>query len=281
MKSYYFNIANHLILCFETDYDLKNNPQTLLRLGAYLPNFQFLDAKPNHIDFKFRLEKSRDNTLIYNDKDCVMGVADSAIFTEDVYHLLYGIVRKHLHARGLYCVHAACVGVKDSYRLLVGHSGSGKTTLAQQLIDTQDMTLFSGNKTVLKQGPEGRFQAIAGTKTMTALRGDFSRYAYRLKEDQYSRLATVPIQAIDLIRLNDGVEECQTLSTLSALHTLYPYLLDQVNADVIIFGDRLFDGALTPHQKGDAVRQIGQVLKRTKVRKLAGSLNYLTKKVLL
>ncbi len=252
MPEIYATMAGGLTARFDTARNIRAHA---LHFGAHIPAFAFVDAAPDQIDIDMG-----DVTL------------------PDAYHLLYGHVRKALLARDLYPVHAACVGDDAGYALLVGHSGSGKTTLAQQLL-AQDHKLYSGNKTVMRKHGSG-LDAIAGTRTMTALDAAFTRHAALLPEAAYAPTSTVPIKNIFIVRVNDGVTEDQRLAPLSALHTLYPYFMDAVNADVIVNGKTVFDGHVDAGVKSRLVETLGRALEAIPVRKISGSIAYMAQRVM-
>jgi len=274
------SIAGCLTARFRSACDIHHHDAIKRQLHAHIPGLVFGkegDQPPiitieHHQSANPRLECTADEVRYY-------GAAGEA-FPVDLYHLLYGITRRALLERNLYCVHAACVGGADGYHLIIGHSGSGKTTLAQNLVEHHGMTLFSGNKTVIRFEGDGGLTAIAGTPTMTALDKDFNRFAYGLANDQYAPKAEVPITAITIIRVNDGVEETQTLGGLSALHTLYPYFMDTVNADVIVNGKDVFDGTPPAAAKDALVAGLTQAFAHNiPVRKISGSMAYMCRKV--
>lgn len=264
MKDYHFRAAGDLKIRFRTAHDLHADKNALLQFGAYIPGFALLDGRPDHIDLKLGSNWAQTNGI-----------------PEDTYHLLYGMVRKELLIKKDLCtIHGACVGLGDQFRLVVGHSGSGKTTLAQRLIDKHAMKLFSGNKTVLRFDKEGTITAIAGTRTMTALDKNQKRYAYELKAQQYETAQEVRISGIDIIRVNEGVKECQQLNPLGALHTLYPYVMDQVNADVITGAHQIFDGAVPSATKQKVVKGLSAALNNIPVRKISGSMDAMEEMVM-
>lgn len=260
--------------------DISQDKDILLTLGAHIPNFEVLNNGDQSPDIVFSYHRDHFNACSFGHKEITYSTSHIEKFPVDLYHLIYGAIRKDLiHRFNYYAVHAACVEAKDGYKLLVGHSGAGKTTLAQNIIDRGDHDIttrhfFSGNKTVLEIS-EHRIIANAGTKTMTALDEHHRRYAYRLLETAYSPKPCVNIGSIDIIRINDGVQSCETLTRDSALHTLYPYILDAVNADIIVHGDHLFDGAVPPLAKRQLIQNLSTVLNKIPVRKISGSMSYL------
>jgi hypothetical protein len=289
--NHYYSIADCFTLVVRSAIDLDQDPNTLLRLGAFLPDIKRIDdySRPSDVvvdhiyGAQSRVESHSGNVTIttVNESDAS---EESQIQTlpEDIYHLLYGVVRKELiEQKSLYCVHAACVGEGQDFRLLVGHSGSGKTTLAQDFLDAGRAKLFSGNKTILQFKGDGSVVALGGTKTMTALDQNTTRYAYTVDADQRAEAQTVPITSIDIIRLNDGVKQCEELSPKSALHTLYPLVMDQVNADVVIGdGTSIYDGDVSKGAKEILMRNLTKATQNIPTRKVTGSRSYLARTIL-
>jgi len=146
--------------------------------------------------------------------------------------------------------------------------------LAQRLVEHHGFKLFSGNKTVVKFDESGGLIAVAGTRTMTALDAGLRRFAYKMPEDSYAT-GPVLIKSIGLIKINEGVEETQKLAPLSALHTLYPYFMDAVNADVIVNGKDVFDGSPITSVKPTLTSNLQRLLQHTPVIKSSGSILYL------
>ena len=278
MNKKYLLLPGGLTACFETACQI--GEKETLKLGAYIPGISYLPKKPAHIDFTLTHKFSDQTSLSDHGHNVKLTTHKAKSLPEDVYHLFYGMQRRELITRGLYPIHAACVGNDKDFTLIVGHSGAGKTTLAQKLIDTQDLKLFSGNKTVVRFNEDGGLTAIAGTKTKTALDTNLNRFAYELEEDKYTLKNEVNISAINIIRINDGVEEAQEISPVSALHTLFPYFMDAVNADVIVNENDVLDGYTNTSSKTLLTRSLANAISNIKVAKYAGSLDFLQRKVL-
>lgn len=270
--------------------------------SAYLPGLRFVGAD--------QLDQSQESCLqvsfIPSQKPRLRRLAQRVELYDrwqgqgsllDLLHLSYSVCRLRWLEMGLYCVHSACVG-KDSHTLLVGHSGSGKTTTALKMAESAGLQIFSGNKTLLAVGADG-IRAVAGTRTMTRTAaaekasqvqavdqspaclavGYQERLAYSLDEGAYSSAQSVPVSAIALIRLNDGVQEETALESLSAMHKLFPFFLDMVNADTVLgAGAVVFSGSAG--KRGDAgqkqvlSRALAAALKAVPVYSLSGSLDF-------
>ena len=273
MHKYYMTLPGDMLALFQSaSHEMTDDVR--LKMAAYVPGIAWSATMPERGPDIVIQHTMTDRPFLADGGTRIMiSTATHETFPDDLYHLLYAVIRRQLIAREMYPVHAACVGDDDGYRLIVGHSGSGKTTLAHRLVSEHGMKLFSGNKTVIRFNDDGTMTAIAGTRTMTALDRDLNRYAYKMNECQYTRDQTVAIASIDLVRINDGVEETQVLSRTSALHTLYPFFIDQVNADVIVNGCDILDGTVGAGAKGYLARNLSR--SSVPVSKHAGSVSFL------
>ena len=216
-------------------------------LRAYVPDTDFFDARS----------------------------ADAAGISEaDLPHFLYGMARLALLKNGLFSVHAACVGNDHGKVLIVGHSGDGKTTVALKLIREFGYRLRAGNKTVVRfEG--GTLLAIAGTTTVTEVTPQ-GRRLFRLDDGQYETRDDLPIRAIVKVKLNDGADSTARLAPLSALHTLYPFFLDAVNADVVVSdGGRVLSGNPPDGVRERLAKDLLEVLGTVPAHAITGSLHYL------
>jgi hypothetical protein len=297
---------------------LFDEPQNKLLAGAYIPGIKFAQAQGEH-DLKVSYREGP--PLLTVDAN---GIELSDSFQGhtvlDLIHLLYSACRLHWLKRGLYCVHSACVGAPasskpsaaeagkpavciDGLSLIVGHSGSGKTTLALSLAE-QGQKIFSANKTLLSLGVDG-IKAIAGTDTITRTSSTeakdqaqaqsklgahpyLGRTAYLLPEEHYlaseGGKSNLRITSIALTRLNDGAEEWETLSAISALHKLFPFFLDSVNADTVLLqGGAVFSGALPADQEALVRKTLAaalmSALAKVHVVSVCGSRQFITEKL--
>lgn len=298
--SYALHLPGPLRVLVECSRPLFDEPQNKLLAAAYIPGVKFAQAQGEH-----------DLTVSYHEGPPQLTVDASRIELSDSFHghtvldlihLLYSACRMQWLKRGLYCVHSACVGApsdcnQSGFSLIVGHSGSGKTTLALSLAE-KGLKIFSANKTLLALGNDG-IKAIAGTETITrtsaveaqasaqekiGLHSYLGRSAYRLPEQHYSQdLSIVPVTTIALTRLNDGAEEWEVLSATSALHRLFPFALDSVNADVVLLqGGAVFCGAGPdePQVRNTLAASLKAALARVQVVSVCGSRQYITDKLM-
>lgn len=273
MADFYFSLPGGLTALFRTACAL--GPHERLQLGAYVPGIAALDKPPAQPDITLFHETADRPRLEDGGAHVALYAPAGEKLPADLYHLFYGVARRELLKRGFYTVHAACVGRDDAYTLIVGPSGAGKTTLAHKLVETHGLKLFSGNKTVVRFDRDGGIRAVAGTKTMTALDGGLNRHAYEMNPDDYAQQTEVEIKSILLVRINDGVEETQTLTPLSALHSLYPCFMDAVNADIIVNGRDLLDGTPDRQTRQALGEKLGRAVSRIPVRKYAGTVKFL------
>ncbi len=170
----------------------------------------------------------------------------------DLLFLCYGAVRRSWLKRGLYPVHAAALDLGDGgLTLLVGHSGSGKTAVTLSAV-SRGRKVFSGNKTLVRIDGD-KLIAVAGTRTMTTKAEDVERHlstgavksgyqgrtAFYLNKEHYAPTSPSMVHRIVLPRLNDGAEKARRLGSLAALHKLYPFFMDAVNADIVLSGGKV------------------------------------------
>lgn len=196
----------------------------------------------------------------------------------DLLFLCYGAARRAWLKRGLYPVHGAALNTGDGgLTLLVGHSGSGKTAVTLSAV-ARGHKVFSGNKTLVRidnNGDRTVLTAVAGTRPMTAKAEDVARHlalgtfnagyqgrsAFYLRNEHYAATAPYVVTAICLPRLNDGVEKVKVLPAVSALHKLYPYFMDAVNADIVLAGGKcVLSGEPRPRVREHLASGLGAAL---------------------
>ncbi len=243
----FFSVANKIIVKVSSDTAFTFTIKEQVLLEARIPGILLLESVPEHFDLLVEHHESADKKFIQENTKCTIFDTWNGILPEDLYHLLYGMVRVRLIQEHLYPVHAACIG-NEAYVLILGHSGVGKSSVVLQLLKDKNAKLFSGDKTVISFSGQG-LSAVAGTHTMTVRERDKTkleqyiienkivsgdRYAFTLSEEKYATPQQVPIKAIVLMRLNDYVPELKREEKLSALHKLYSYFLDTVNTDTIL-----------------------------------------------
>lgn len=194
-------------------------------------------------------------------------------FPEDAYHLAGAICRATLLKQGRYSAHAACI----NGHLLVGHSGAGKTTLLLKLM-AHWPNVIATNKTVLNC--TNTLTAIGGTTTITLNATDMCTPCPPQAEHYGSRVAlprpistqeSQPIQAIWLLQLSDRPLHVQQLSPLSSAHKLYPFIMDKVNADILLCGGKLLFHEEDASAAAQLARKLPQALQDIPVCTISGS----------
>lgn len=218
----------------------------------------------------------------------------NGIISPDTYHLLYSMARVQLLSRDLYPTHAACIERGNSGVLIVGHSGVGKTSILLQLLLQRQAAYYSGNNTVITFTNTNELYAVAGTPTITIKSKDkirhesFSangieygdRYAFVPDQSVRTSSPSLRITSIILPRLNDGVREFARISPLSSLHTLYPYMLDVVNADTILCnGTAVYSGTPSSGVQKKLAIQLPTALESIPVYTINGSLEFITQRI--
>ena len=284
MNSLYFRFPGNLVfnLISKKPFIFEEKEQLLLK--AYVPGAEIVDISPRSVDLVIELKNSKQKKILQTQEKIL--IFDNWVneIPLDFYHLLYSLVRKEWLKKNLFSVHAACLG-KNKYILLVGHSGAGKTTIALELLKKGKTSIFSGNKTLISFDRQANIKVIAGTKTVTTIFST-AKINYPIpKNSKYQdRIAFTPkeftqqikpIKAIVLVGLNDGVKEKNKLSHNSALHKLYPFFLDVVNADTILCdGKEIFTGLPPKGGQRFLARSLETALKKIPVYSLKGSLPF-------
>ena len=209
----------------------------------------------------------------------------------DLYHLAYSVSRSALLERDYYSVHSACGGPSpDNQILIVGHSGSGKTTVALTMAVRHGWQVSSGNKTLVSFDPKSQITACAGTTTMTIRAQDSrtfkellgseahdygARVAFPLGNQYLSRLQGQSIKAIVLVAVREGLAEMRRLPALEALHTLYPFFMDSVNADTVVAnGQGIYRAPAMPASASRLALALSKSLARIPVVAIVGNLGH-------
>ena len=283
MTELQFSLPVNFVGCFVTDENIEIGAQERLLFEAYVPGIEFV-SDYSRFDVTIEHKESDRQRMIVKENSITIYDQWNGKLSYDVYHLLSGIARQHYLKYNLFSVHAACIDL-DNLVLIAGHSRSGKTAISLELLIKAGIKIYSGNKTVVNLAGK-RPKAVAGTKIMTSkikdLRDEFQgvqygdRVAFRLNDFQYAESGS--IGAVVLVHLNDGEEEWKKLTPMNALHNLYPYFLDTVNADVVI-GNDVFDGSISIDSKEYLVDRLGQILQQTQVYSAIGSLQFICENI--
>ncbi len=284
MSELQFSLPRDFTGRFISDENIELGQAELLLLEAYVPGIEFISGSPR-FDATVRHKESDEQRMVVAGNDITLyGQWDERV-SPDLYHLLSRVARQHYLRNNLFPIHAACVGLDDLI-LIVGHSGSGKTTISLKLLESAGMKMYSGNKTIVDLMEDGHMGAVAGTRSMTARNNSLKqqvqgvrygdRTAFKLADHQYTPAGN--IGSIVLVRLNDAVQEWEKLQPTSALHTLYPYFLDTVNADVVV-GKNVFTDSTSPATKEYLAGRLGIALHQVPVYCATGSLSFIVDKI--
>lgn len=302
---YLLRLPGALQVLLDLPQPLFDDPAACLLLGAYLPGVELADLSEKNakrekglVTIALRQSSKPRLSLSKNGKSYTFFTPSTGDALMDLIFLTYGIVRQKWLKLGLYCVHAACLeNQQKQLSLIVGHSGVGKTAITLSAL-ARGYKVFSGNRTLVEitsgssKGDPVIITAVAGTSTITTRAEDLARHlpealeneefgyegrsAFSLSKRFYADPAPQAVTLISLPRLNDGAEKSRQLSALSALHKLYPFFLDAVNADIVLAGGRLvFAGSPPSSVNKRLARALSQALTNLPVWELEGSLPFI------
>jgi hypothetical protein len=287
MPTYNLSLPADLHLRLVLPYPVFDDPHARLLLGAYLPGTNFVFDPPEEPTLTIAFKQSREQRVARGGHRITLhdhwrGQASLL----DFIHLTYGACRLYWLQHELYSVHSACV---DDL-LIVGHSGAGKTSTALRLA-SKGRKIFSGNKTLLKIDENDQLVAIGGTHTITAKAADASKHlsagaakvayvgrtAFMLDDSAYSEAPEVNVRRIAITQVNDGADSFSPLEPLSALHRLFPFFLDAVNADAVVCGGNAVLPGTPPRgsQKALAERLLPALQKHVTVCAVTGSMPFI------
>ncbi len=278
-NEYCLSLPGELTIGITSTGELPLTENEELLLGAYLPGVKVLDVFPDKADVMLHHCESTDKGLTQGVEEIEVRDKWNNEFPADLPHLIYSIARSRWLMKGIYPVHAACIG-DGTYTLMPGHSGVGKTSTALSVLNQGHQKLFSGNTTLIEFSEGNTLRAIAGTRTMTLKTRDFEtqvgnietkmeygdRTAFLLDEEAYSNRPIVDIGRIALVQITDSGINWTKLEPAAALHILYTYFLDQLHSDTVIAGgEDLYIGYMS-HETGlNLVRQLKHVLEEVDV----------------
>ncbi len=284
MTSFYLSFPHDILIQIKSSEDFVCSK---MLLGAYVPGAEVTMSPTREVDIVVGYEKSENKGFIQEEARVVMRDKEDKEFPLDFYHLLYSVVRVQLLKKKLFSVHAACIG-NNEYILVMGHTGVGKTSIVLRLLEATDMLLFSGNKTIIAFQGNGYCEALAGTRTITAHTKDMQQYKGEGYEPYGERIAVElrgegyakdpgRIKAIVLVSLNDGEQENDRINPTSALHKLYPYFLDTVNADTVLCdGDIVYIGTPPSGTQEYLARNLKEILVSLPVYSIKGSIDFIS-----
>ena len=290
MLNQFFSLPENLSAQVTSNLDLDFGPENNMLLQAYVPGANSVPDQIDEPDIQIIHQESEERKLVHEGINITIYDQWRGKISFDIYHLLYSASRVKLLEKNMYPVHSSCVESNGGHLLIIGHSGSGKTTTALELVKNDDAKFSSGNKTVVAfDGASMRM--IAGTPTVTIRQSDLAKYdsiiancipyynrlAFHLNLEKYTQLFRGEIRAVVLLRLHDGLNDFTTLNPSSALHTLYPYFLDTVNADTIVCnGNGVFVGTPPIGSQERLVKRLQHSLQYIPVYSVTGPMSFVT-----
>ena len=289
MLDLHFSINNNFVILLQSDTPFTFTGEDLLLLKGHVPGIELLNEPPSKIDFVLEHIQSSEKSVLEEVNKVTIKDEWSERLPDDITHLLYGISRKLYLSANQYPVHGACLELSGKNMLIVGHSGAGKTSVTLELLKNNKVELFSGNKTVVDFN-NNHFEAVAGTPTITVRKSDmklfseiekeqeherWERNTFLLPQHRYTENDSVAIDTITIVKLTSYTESCDQLAHPSSLHTLYPYFMDLVNADIILadFG-RVFSSDTAIESKEALVQALSIVSDSTPVFSITGTTSY-------
>ena len=284
MIDFYLSFPGDILVNIKSSESIVFDDITRVLMGAYLPGAKFIENIPRMADIEFEYKQSDSQEFIQKGSKILFKDNWETKFPLDFYHLLYSMVRVEWLKRNIFSVHAGCVGV-DDYILIVGHTGVGKTSTILELLKDHDVRMFSGNKTLVSFNTDMSLNVLAGTKTITINKEDFQRHSGNTNYIKYDNRGAFipdnytdeakPIRAIAIISLSDGVREKTIVNRLGALHKLYPYFLDTVNSDTILFdGKEVFTGTPSSGVQQYLARFLSGLVAKTPIYIIKGDVSF-------
>lgn len=292
-SEYTFELGGDVTIGLTSTGRLELDKDRELLLGAYLPGVVVRDELMDETDARIEHIESTEPGLQQNGDEIVLHDAWNDEYPTDLPYLLAGVARALWIRRGIYPVHAACVGT-DTMSLLPGNSGAGKSTVSLRLAHEHGQKIYSGNTTLVRFDGEDGMEAVGGTLTMTLRTDDFrqgeydtvrslqygDRTAFLLADEQYADTAPQRIGKVALLRLTDRDESWERLSTASALHQLYPQYMDALREDTIVAdGAGVYVGATPAEDRRQLAQNLRGALKTVPVWQGRGDAEYLTDKL--
>ncbi len=267
-----------------------------LLLGAYLPEVHIEDGLAGDVEVHIRHVESTDVGLTQGSREIELRDEWNNAYSPDLPFLLSSVARSLWLQRGIYPVHAACVG-DNALSLLPGGSGAGKSTVSLEAVTNHGQKMFSGNTTLIRFLGDG-MEALAGTRTMTLITADFNRRrydvthsvtygdrtAFQLEPECYApaaaQYADRRVGQVALVRLADRTPYWQRLTPASVLHRLYPQFLDTAREDTVFAdGTGLYAGWTPAMAKRSLVKGLQAALTDVSVWHGTGDAQYLAQRL--
>jgi len=294
MQGLYLSINNTFSVALKSDTSFDFSEKDLLLLKGHVPGIELLKEEPGKIDFSLEHIQSGEKKTLEEDGKLIIHDTWSKGLPDDVTHILYGISRRLYLSAFQYPVHGACIALPEKNILVVGHSGAGKTSVTLELLRDSQINIFSGNKTVVEFQSE-TLRAVAGTPTITVRESDFElfkevekeqeyehwgRHTFLLPQHRYKNDDKLVIDAIAIVKLTSFKQSCEKQTYPSVVHSLYPYFIDSVNADIVLadFG-KVFSGDTVTERKDTLVKNLSAVSRDIPVYFVTGTVDYIANKL--
>lgn len=294
MANVYLELPTKDVISIESDSIKEFNALNKSFFSAYIPGVVYHDTCASKPTVCLRHIESNEKSFTINNSDYVLKDNWEGNVSFDLYHLAYSIARDLFLKNANYTIHSSCVE-NNGLILIVGHSGTGKTTSALNLIEKYNAKWASGNKTLLTFTEDNKLRFLAGTETATIKQSDvgnykklmgvqlnyFDRVAFNISEDFHYRItAKSYIKSIALIGQLQNAQEFKEFTSLSALHALYPYFLDSVNADTVLCeGTQVYCGDFGSTPRKELARSLSLSLQTIPVYLIRGSQDYVVSRL--
>lgn len=295
----YFSFPTNFIIAFKFNKEILFGEKEEMLLRAYVPGVCITKTIKkdirDEIDLFIIYRPSKIQKILHKGNTIFIHDNWSKEIPIYLFHLIYSVSHQILLKKDYYTIHSVCVGKKNTWTLLIGHTGVGKTSVMLELLYNHEFEMFSSNKTLVKFNKKIHLEAVAGTTTVTCKNDEHNkikvlieqstsfvnRIASKLPDKYITSNQKVTINRIYFTRLNPAVEECARLDDFESLVALYPFFLDHINSDIILFdGGDLYDGALLPTRtKKRMLSSLKNSLNSLEVYTLNGSLDFVSKTI--
>lgn len=295
MTDTHFSLAGNKNAIFSSSSAIKFTEEQVTLLKAHLPGIQLSQTPISSPDIKIEHYEQPEVKLSQQGSMVKFHDAWHNKISPDFVHLFYGAARLAWLNDGILPIHAACVGTEEEGVLLVGHPGVGKSSITLHAALNRSLKVFSGDKTLIKIDEQGNMWAIGGTTISTIRTSDFTRwpvlqdypgiktrdrFSFEFKPEQMIKTSKLAIKKIVLVQLNDGVDKHESLTGISALHTLYPYFVDTERADVILSnGKAMLSGTISDVRRQTLITQLTNSLEKVPTFNIIGSLDKVTDQI--
>lgn len=290
MLLYFWDSLGNYITLDSAHVNLSNTD--LLIADAHIPGVSIGVTPPKNARLlaSLKLIDSKERLIRKKGKNILVFDTLKRVFPLYNFHLMYSIFHFNWIKQGVYAIHAACVYNRGKTILLMGHTGFGKTTLSLELVKKYGFKLIHSDRVLVKFAGS-RLMLIGGTKVVTFKKDNdkihrgmlnridsyIDRYIGPLKDEFLLEKKDVYIDKVSLVRLNGGLQESTSLNQFESLICFYPFFLDAVNSDAILFqGKSIFSGIpCKSGHKESLLSDLVHFTKKVRVHKLSGSLKFI------